>query len=890
MQFHQLASLQLDATRIQVEGAVEVVHMLTAYMQDGGASEYDRAAFADFARTATEAQPYLQAVEWAPRVTGAERESFEKAVRAEGFSSFQFMDLDEQAPLTSSGAPRLVPEKPQTEYYPITFVEPLKNNEAALGLDILSEPSRHEVLEKAISSRRLAVSSRVHLVQEKHNEFGVLFIAPVFAPPSQAERMSRRDGVVLCVLRLRDLIKEPSSEDRDPQHMVALHVYDTSATDAAQLLYPANGARLADLLKDDALQQSLILNIGDRRWKIVATPGPGYSAVAAWSTPVAVLALGLIITGIGVQYLRMAARAQCRHAESADELLHMNRILHVRSQVNLALATAASEQELFQNTVDIISQEKGYPLAWIGAPLMDERRSISILASAGIDVAYIKQELPTWDDQPSGQGPTGTAIRERTTVMIEDLLSYPWYAPWVERAREHKLRSVLSVPLMVGNELVAALTVYARDDHFSGQQAFRDEEVRLILELAKDLSFGIEGIRRRQQVELEHTKRKQLEEQLQQSQRIEAVGRLAGGIAHDFNNLLMVIMAHTDLLLQDLSGPSQERANNIMRSATRAAELTSQLLAFSRKQLVQPELLTFNEVLDGMADMMPTILRADIAVNIERCPQPWTVKADRNQIERVLMNLIVNSRDAMPNGGQLTIRTDNILLDESSPRPWYMTAGRYASIAVSDTGTGMDEATQQHLFEPFFTTKEPGKGTGLGLSMVYGIVKKANGYILVNSAPGRGTSFCVYLPYCDEEAAGGTTATPADSSRKVKATVLLVEDDDKLRAVITDFLKMDGHEVLVASGVDDACAIASQQATRINLLLTDVVLQGGNGPQLVKQLAASGMHFRTIYMSGYTGDAIEHHGIFDSSKPYLQKPFTRERLLTLVQDILHARA
>lgn len=885
MQFHQVATLCTESARSRVHSVLDLTYLLAAHMQSAPGGTRNLAAFTEFSRAGRKSRPYLQALSWAPRVKAEERAHFEQEARRD-LPNYQFTEMEQVPAKVPPEGPTLIPRTPQTEYYPVIYLEPDRRDEPVLGFDLLSEPSLRAALERATASRNISVSGRIHLVYGKNDQYGVVLAAPVFLNSGEGD--GKPIGFALAELRMNDLVGVLPADGNDPDHLVTLRIYDVSVPAKMQQLYPNPDSSPLPPYRAGELHKSYLLTVGDRTWEVVATPGPGYSGIAAWSSPLAVLLLGLVVTGVGTKYLSSAAEAQRKSAATAEELRHMNRALRARSRVNQTLTTAIDEQELLENTVNIIAQENGYPLVWIGKPEQDEARSITVLAKAGIDIAYLKQEEMTWADSLSGHGPSGTAIRERTTVLIVDLLTDPWFAPWAERAREHGLRSALSVPLIVAGDLVAVLTVYARDDGTYGDHAFRHEEVLLITELAKDLSFGIEDIRRRRQVEEEAKKRKQLEEQLQQSQRIEAVGRLAGGIAHDFNNLLMVIMAHTDLLMQNLPAPARERANNIMRSATRAAELTGQLLAFSRKQPVQPVLLTMNEVLDGMKDMMPAMLRADIDLHIERCRDPWTVKVDRNQFERVIMNLAVNARDAMPGGGRLTIHTGNRVIAEDEPRPWYMAAGSYATLSVSDTGTGMDEETQNHLFEPFFTTKEQGRGTGLGLSMVYGIVKKAEGYILVDSALGQGTTFTVYLPLCkhpgniESELAVDAPVAP------IKATVLLVEDDAKLRSVITDFLHFGGHVVLAASNTEEACRLGDKYGKQIMLVLSDVVLKGGNGPLVVKYLTELGLHFKTIYMSGYTGDAIEQHGVFNADQPFLQKPFSRNQLMTLIQEVLRA--
>jgi PAS domain S-box-containing protein len=382
-----------------------------------------------------------------------------------------------------------------------------------------------------------------------------------------------------------------------------------------------------------------------------------------------------------------------------------------------------------------------------------------------------------------------------------------------------------------------------------------------------------------------------LQAQLQQAQKLDAVGRLAGGIAHDFNNLLMVIMAHTELLSLEVKGIAAERVESVMKSAKRAAELTGQLLAFSRKQPTQPTESTMNRLVTGVSDMLQRLVGEDIDVQVALCEESWTVKVDRPQFEQVIMNLVVNARDAMPSGGRLTIETDNVAVREeyAATHP-LVPKGDYAMLAVSDSGMGMDAETQSRLFEPFFTTKAAGRGTGLGLSMVYGIVKQSGGFIWVYSEMGKGTCFKIYLPRVDpSEFAQIAESVPVAQRAKKRATILLVEDEAGLRDAVCEFLQSGGHTVITAGTIGEAYRAAMEQRAEIELMLTDVVLKGGNGKQLAERLEEQGCTFPVIFMSGYTPDAIVHHGVLDPETRFLQKPFTRVKLLEKVEEALTAR-
>ena len=316
-----------------------------------------------------------------------------------------------------------------------------------------------------------------------------------------------------------------------------------------------------------------------------------------------------------------------------------------------------------------------------------------------------------------------------------------------------------------------------------------------------------------------------LEEQFRQAQKMEAVGRLAGGIAHDFNNLLMVIMAQAELLIMQVQDSAKARAEEVMNSARRAANLTRQLLAFSRKQTIQPTVTTLNDTVLGISDMLKRLVGEDIDVKIALNEQPWSVEVDPSQFEQVIMNLAVNARDAMPKGGRLTLATENSAIGDDYPDTHQlMPVGEYVIFSISDTGKGMSPDVQARMFEPFFTTKEMGKGTGLGLSMVYGIVKQSGGFVWVYSEVDRGTTFKIYVPRATSDVADQTPQRATISLPLTqKATVLLVEDDDSLREIVSDFLAFGGHTVMTAADYGQAEQLANERSADIDLILTDVV-------------------------------------------------------------------
>jgi CheY-like chemotaxis protein len=387
------------------------------------------------------------------------------------------------------------------------------------------------------------------------------------------------------------------------------------------------------------------------------------------------------------------------------------------------------------------------------------------------------------------------------------------------------------------------------------------------------------------------TERVGLEQQRRQAQKMEAVALLAGGVAHDFNNMLTAIFGYADLTAEELpaESPVRQDLEEIRKAAQRASELTCQLLAFSRQQLLQPMVLSLNDLVEDVEKMLGRLIGEDVELRFALNPESGNVRADPGQLRQVLMNLVVNARDAMPTGGKLLIETANAELSEQyaeSHQP--LVPGPYVMLAVSDTGVGMDADTKARVFEPFFTTKGKGRGMGLGLSTVYGIVKQSGGYVWVYSERGSGTTFKVYLPRVDapaEAPAPNREAGPLTGTE----TILLAEDDEQLRPLTKGLLEKLGYTVLEAENAERALGVAGAHPGPIHLLVADVVMPGASGRELARQLARSRPDTRVLYVSGYTDDAIVRHGVLEPGLVFLQKPFTPTALGRKVREVLDAR-
>ncbi len=385
------------------------------------------------------------------------------------------------------------------------------------------------------------------------------------------------------------------------------------------------------------------------------------------------------------------------------------------------------------------------------------------------------------------------------------------------------------------------------------------------------------------------TEKKILEDQLRQSQKMEAIGQLAGGIAHDFNNLLTVIEGYTELLFSSIleTEPAYNFTKQIKKASDRATALTRQLLAFSRRQILQPKNIDLNALVTEMGVLLKRLIGEDIELSTVLNPEIGAIKADRSQMEQVLMNLAVNARDAMPDGGQLIIETSKVTLDAQFE--WHhsgLLKGNYVVLSITDTGIGMDEETKEHVFEPFFTTKEKAKGTGLGLATVYGIVKQSGGHIWVDSEKGKGTTFKIYLPMIKRKKTSQDTDAPVSENKAGNETILVVEDEFMVRELVCDSLKNSGYTILEASNGKEAIEMFNKNSKKIDLILTDVIMPAMSGRKMVELLQKKHPGINALYMSGYTDDAIIKHGVLEPGMAYIQKPFSPKALIQKVQEVL----
>ena len=511
-----------------------------------------------------------------------------------------------------------------------------------------------------------------------------------------------------------------------------------------------------------------------------------------------------------------------------------------------------------------------------------EKKTIRNVYIAGKEL----QDLNLRDTYPLEGSANAEMVRTKSTFLIqkEDLSEYKDRFPMLLSTFQAGIRSIMNVPLFSKGRVIGGLLLRSLKPY-----AYTDKDVKLAERIASQIAGAVANAQlyaERIRVEQE---REALQEQLRQSQKLEAVGGLAGGIAHDFNNLLTVIKGYSQISLVGLNekDPLAENLREISAAVDRASDLTRQLLAFSRKQILEPKVLDPNKVIRGTEKMLRRMIGEDIELLIHLEEDLGRIKADPGQMEQVIFNLAVNARDAMPSGGKLILETDDDYLDEEYAKNHIgVEPGHYVRLCVSDTGCGMEPEVRNRVFEPFFTTKEKGKGTGLGLSTVYGIVKQSGGNIWLYSEVGRGTTFRIYFPRVDEPADHLEEKRYMEAIPRGSETVLVVEDEDMVRRLAVQVLRKQGYKVLEAPNSGEAFLVCEQHQDPIHLILTDVVMPRMSGPEFIERMRQIRQDFNTLYMSGYTDQAVVHHGVTRGDMEFIQKPFTYEMLSRKVREVL----
>jgi len=563
--------------------------------------------------------------------------------------------------------------------------------------------------------------------------------------------------------------------------------------------------------------------------------------------------------------------------KSAEEqILHLNRILRAIRDVNQLIVREKDPMKVIKETCKLLVDYRGYSGAFI--ILIDKSGKPCGYAQAGMEEVFrsIEEELKRGVLPPCC---ADTSLEKRICRIMnrsKACVSCPVADFWPEH-------EIMSIPLKHDGMIYGVLTVII------GQHTgIDDEEQALFIEVAGDISFALHSIAQEKTILMAEKNREHVEAQLRQAQKMEAVGRLAGGVAHDFNNMLNVILGYSTMALErlDTKDPLYQDMKEIELAARRSADLTQQLLTFSRKQIVKPQIINLNTAVAGQKKMLDRLIGEDVEINFTPNKNLWNILIDPSQIDQVLANLATNSRDAISGVGFITIETDNVSMTDILPQKGInITTGDYVMLSFSDNGIGMSEETQERLFEPFFTTKESGKGTGLGLATIYGIVKQNNGFIAVYSNPGVGTTIKIYLPRFQGQTES-IAQKPEITSITGTETILIVEDEIQMLNLAKAMLENFGYKALATSSPDDAWSICESYAGEIHLLLTDVIMPGMNGRELKERIDKIKPGIKTLYMSGYTANIITHRGFLENGVELIQKPFSSDVLARKVREIL----
>ena len=888
-----------------------------------------RSSFATFAATLLSGRdPGIQALEWAPRVSSSERAAFESSVRDSGLPEFEIRDRVAPGRMVRAG------DRPL--YFPVLAVQPSVGNELALGFDLLSVKNRGDVSSCAPPIPANSLRPSASPSSRSSGQFGVLIFRPVFGHADDS--LGKRDllGFALGVVRIGKVVEQrgansgvdlaitdlsaPAGEQQlypsagaQPQPVSSFTQYRTIAVGGRNwrlAATPMPGAFLpgktysygasALCLLFTLLVAALMADTLDRRWQVERVVEARTGALNTATTSLAEVHRGLEESE--ARYRRLVEDSpNAIVVERQGKIVLVNRATvemfgfdatldfedHNLAEFVVPERRAAAEKlvsELYSREMRIASREtRG--LRRDGS-VVDIEASASSFLHAGqqtIQVTLRDISQRKRDEAENARLISAIAQVAESIVMTDLDAKIVYVNPAFERLTGYTREEVLGQNPRVlksgshdGAFYGGLWNALKAGESWSGRFINRAKNGKLFTEestvspVVNRLGETINYVAVKRDV----TQEIELQEQLHQSRKMDAVGRLAGGVAHDFNNMLMVIVSYADLLAAGLrqNEPMRKHTEQILHAAQRAASLTRQLLAFSRKQVLAPQVLDCNSILLETSSMVRRLISEDIDLRCDCAPDLWAVKADADQMVQVILNLCLNSRDAMPNGGSLVLATRNS--DDGDG---------LVKISVADTGIGITPELQEKLFEPFFTTKERGKGTGLGLATVYGIIQQSGGSIRVASAPGKGAIFTIYLPRCLEPApsAQGVVPQPVLAGPSL---VLVVEDEDALRQAIAEHLRNHGYQVLVAADGIEALDVLALNPD-VSVLVSDIIMPRMGGRELVRQALKRRPHLRVVLMSGYDDQAStqEDHG--ESSAVCLQKPFSMNLLLTRLAEL-----
>jgi len=693
----------------------------------------------------------------------------------------------------------------------------------------------------------MRATARITLVQETKSQFGFIVFAPIYRNGvlinSDQARWDNLEGFALGVFRIGDIV-EKAENYLNPEG-VDIFVYDESAPVEERYLYThSSRTRKNPILnpyqpKTDLIN-SKMLEVAGRKWMLIYAATPGFIAARSSWLPWFLLLAGLAFTGLVIHFLFIVSHAE--HVEKyAKDLSDVNtRLEHEIMERKRTEEALRQSQKQYRLIVDAANEG-----IWA---LDEDRRTSFVNAQMAKMLEYEAEEM---------------IGREVESFIFEEDL--PDHVQKMENRHrdiaEHYERRLRRKDGQAVWTIVSATPIIDAEHHFRGSFA-------MILDI---------------------TERKKLEQQLLQAQKMEAVGQLAGGIAHDFNNILTAIIGYGSLLQMEISRDARLKSyvEQILDSADRAAEVTKSLLAFSRKQMINPRPVDLNHIVRGIEKLLSRLIGEDIEIITALSSKDVVCMVDAGQIEQVLMNLTTNARDAMPNGGRLTLKTEMVELDENFIQSHgYGAPGKYAVLSVSDTGIGMDQESREKIFDPFFTTKETGKGTGLGLAMVYGIIKQHRGYINVNSEPGKGTTFNIYLPVAQSKEESLPIISGETQTRGGTETILVAEDDDKLRQLSEIVLIQNGYTVISAQDGEDAVNKFIDHKDEIQLVIIDMIMPKKSGKEAYYEIKAVRPDIKVLFSSGYTAGRLDNEILHEEGVFLIAKPVSPKDFLNKVREVL----
>jgi two-component system cell cycle sensor histidine kinase/response regulator CckA len=936
VQFRQLAQERMDSLQADLELSVGKLAALGAFCESS--HSLTRSAFHDYAAALLSTPDAgIQALEWAPQVPLARRGALERSARAEGLAGFEIRDRQAQGKMVRSG------DRPS--YFPILYAYPEAGNELALGYDDLaSNAVRRRALQRAASSGRLTASARLILAQETGDQFGIILVNPVYARASDgSSRVHGRRllGFAEGVLRVGEI-----AERHGAGSGVELALLDLSASAGEQQLYLPKRLPSAWI---ERFAEYRKLTVGGRTWQIAAYPAPGAFPVGTTYSYVGG-ALCLLFTLMAV-ILLLSSLDRNREVERLVEERSRDLGAAVDSLEKVRRGLEESKtryRRLIEDSPDAIVVERRGKIVLVnraalqmfkfepnhrleGRSLLDfvapEGREMAgqlyrQLSAQGMHIAPREIRVLRRDGQPldvefsassflqDGAQTIKLVLRDISRRKHDEAVTARLFTA-MEQVRDCIVITDPDGRIVYVNAAFEDVTGYSRAEamganprilksgrHPSEFYAQLWKVLKLgeawrgrIINRAKDGHLFTEEstiapvFNRTGQlinyvaVKRDVTLETELQEQLQQSQKMDAIGRLAGGVAHDFNNMLMVIESYAGMAQEALEEDDSTRncITQILRATQRSFALTRQLLAFSRKQVLAPQVLDLNAIVTETSSMVRRLISENIELRCDLAPDLLPVKADPDQIAQVILNLCVNSRDAMPNGGLLALSTRN-----QAGEPGFV------EISVSDSGTGISPEVQKRLFEPFFTTKERGKGTGLGLATVYGIVQQSGGHIRVQSSPGHGSTFFVYLPHCVEAAVAPEPATH-ERLGAARGQVLVVEDEDVLREAIVDHLRLHGFPALAAADGVEALEILDR-TPGIGTVVADLIMPRMGGRALAAEASLRFSNLGFIYISGHAGQDVSQEAPDGRRSRFLQKPFAMSTLLDAILEVSGAPA